>query len=96
MLVDLSNDDKVKVMNEGWNECLKNHLCGNYISIDLEGLEYKDNEWMIDTEEFNLIAFTEFGTYHYNYDFDFTFDENLNQFVEDVTEYLINCINDKD
>ena len=81
---------KQQILTDGFNECIKNHLCGNYIGMsDVEGLECTDIEWCINTDKLQMIAFTEFGTYHYDYDFDFDFDSNLNTFVEGLQGYLI-------
>ena len=86
--------DRTKILLNGFNECMKHHTCGNYISMpDVEGLESTDIEWYVNTESSQLIAFTEFGTYHHQYDFDFSFDSNLNTFVEGLQEFLINEVN---
>ena len=82
--------DRTKILLNGFNECMKHHTCGNYISMsDVEGLESTDIEWCVNTESSQLVAFTEFGTYHHQYDFDFSFDSNLNTFVEGLQEFLI-------
>ena len=86
--------DKAQILLNGFNECMKHHTCGNYISMsDVEGLESTDIEWYVNTESSQLIAFTEFGTYHHQYDFDFSFDDNLNTFVEGLQEFLISEVN---
>ena len=85
--------DRAQILLNGFNECLKRHTCGNYISMpDVEGLESTDIEWYVNTESSQLIAFTEFGTYHHQYDYDFSFDENLNAFVEGLQDFLMNEI----
>lgn len=95
MLVDLSNDDKVKIIQEGFNNTWCED-CGHFVHVGCEGLKNKSIECYINTDRFELIALTEFGTYHYNYDFDFSFDENLYNFIDDLSEYLTECINNKD
>ena len=81
--------EKKRILTDGFDECMKNYLCGNYISMsDVEGLERTDIEWYIDTDKLQMVALTEFGAYHYNYDYDFNFDSNLNAFVEELREYL--------
>lgn len=75
-------------IQEGYEECMRNHTCGNYISMsDVEGLEHSDIEWFYNSSQ--LIAYTEFGTYHYDYDVDFSFDDNLFSFVDELREYLM-------
>ena len=86
--------DRTKILLNGFNECLKHHTCGDYISMsDVEGLDSTDITWYVNTNSSQLIAFTEFGTYHHQYDFDFSFDENLNIFVGGLREFLINEVN---
>ena len=68
--------DRTKILLNGFNECMKHHTCGNYISMsDVEGLESTDIEWYVNTESSQLIAFTEFGTYHYQYHLEYLFEE---------------------
>lgn len=86
--------DKKLILLNGFIECLKNHLCGNYISMsDVDGLDNSDIEWFVNTDTLQLVAFTEFGTYHHQYDFDFSFDENLNTFIDGLREFLTNEVN---
>ena len=86
--------DRTKILLNGFNECLKHHTCGDYINMsDVEGLDSTDIEWYVNTNSSQLIAFTEFGTYHHQYDFDFSFDENLNTFVDGLREFLTNEVN---
>ena len=88
--------DRTKILLNGFNECLKHHTCGDYISMsDVEGLDSTDITWYVNTNSSQLIAFTEFGTYHHQYDFDFSFDENLNIFVDGLREFLINEVSAK-
>ena len=86
--------DKAQILLNGFDECMKHYTCGNYISMsDVEGLESTDIEWYVNTGSSQLIALTEFGTYHHQYDYDFSFDSNLNTFVEGLQEFLINKVN---
>lgn len=85
--------EKQMILINGFDECMKNHLCGNYISMsDIENLEYTDIQWHVNTNELQMVALTEFGSYHHNYDYDFNFDSNLNAFVEGLQEFLTNEI----
>ena len=87
---------KAQILLNGFNDCMKHHLCGNYISMsDVEGLESSDIEWFVNTDNLQMVALTEFGTYHHQYDYDFSFDSNLNTFVETLQEFLINEVNNK-
>ena len=82
--------DRAKILLNGFNKCMKYHTCGNYISMsDIEGLESTTIEWYVNIDSLQMIARTEFGTYHHQYDFDFSFDDNLNAFVEGLQEFLI-------
>lgn len=75
-------------IREGYVKCMRNHTCGNYINMsDVEGLKCSDIEWSYMKEQ--LIAYTEFGTYHYDYDVDFSFDDNLFSFVDELREHLM-------
>lgn len=65
------------------NRCMENHLCGNYIHI-----KGQDVEWGIDLEKLGLCAFTDFGTYFFEYDFDCDFDTNLQAFYEELVDFL--------
>lgn len=82
-----------QILLDGFDACMEHHTCGNYINMsDVEGLEYPDIEWFVDTDKLQLVALTEFGSYHYQYDFDFDFDNNLNEFVSELREFLYNSI----
>lgn len=84
---------KQQVLMNGFDECMKHHLCGNYISMsDIEGLESSDIEWFVNTDSLQMVALTEFGSFHHQYDYDFSFDENLNTFVEGLQDFLMNEI----
>ena len=86
--------DRAQILLNGFNEGMKHHTCGNYISMsDVEGLESTDIEWYVNTESAQLLAFTESGTSHHQYEYDFSFDSNLNTFVEGLQEFLINEVN---
>ena len=90
---DLTLEEKQQVLMNGFDECMKHHLCGNYISMsDIEGLESSDIEWFVNTDSLQMVALTEFGTYHHQYDYDFSFDDNLNTFVEGLQDFLMNEI----
>lgn len=92
--LELTIRQKQQILLNGFNDCMKYHLCGNYISMsDVEGLELTDIEWFINTDKLQMVALTEFGTYHHQYDYYFSFDENLNTFVEGLREFLINEVN---
>ena len=81
---------RAQILLNGFNECMKYHTCGNYISMsDIEGLESTNIEWYVNIDSLQMVARTEFGTYNYQYDFDFSFDDNLNAFVEGLQEFLI-------
>ena len=91
MITELSLEEQKQVLENGFNECMKNHLCGNYFNMsDIDGLEYSDIEWFANTDNMQLVAFTEFGTYHMDYDFDFSFDSNLQEFYSELVEFLYN------
>lgn len=85
--------EKQMILINGFNECMKNHLCGNYISMsDIENLECADIQWHVNTNKLQMVALTEFGSYHHDYDYDFNFDSNLNTFIEGLQEFLTNEI----
>ena len=91
-----STTERAQLLLNGFNECLKHHICGNYISMpDIEGLESTDIEWFVNTDSLQMIALTEFGTYHHQYNYDFSFDDNLNTFVEGLQEFLTNELNNR-
>ena len=90
---DLTLEEKQQVLIDGFHECMKHHLSGNYISMsDIEGLEYSDIEWFVNTDRLQMVALTEFGPYHYQYDYDFSFDDNLNAFIEGLQDFLMSEI----
>ena len=87
------NTTKKQILIDGVNECIKHHLCGNYISVaDIDGLDSTDIEWNIDVDTLQILAYTDFGVYRYDYDYYFSFDENLNTFVEGLQEFLVNKV----
>ena len=87
---DLTTEQKQQILTDGFNDCMKHHTCGNYISMsDVEGLESSNIEWFVNTDSLQMVALTEFGIYHHQYDYDFSFDNNLNTFVEGLREFLI-------
>lgn len=91
-----TTEQKQQILINGFNDCMRSHVCGNYISMsDVEGLESSDVEWYVNTDNLQMVALTEFGTYHHQYDYDFSFDSNLNMFVEALQEFLINEVNNK-
>ena len=93
MTTDLTIDQKKQILTDGFNDCMKHHICGNYISMsDVEGLESSDIEWFVNADSLQMVAITEFGAYHRQYDYDFSFDSNLNTFVEGLQEFLSNCL----
>ena len=93
---DLTTEQKQQILSNGFDECMKHHTCGNYISMsDVEGLESTNIEWYVNTESSQMVALTEFGTYHHQYDYDFSFDDNLNTFVEGLQEFLMNEVNNR-
>ena len=86
----MTNEQKQQILINGFNDCMKHHLCGNYINMsDMEGLESPEIEWYVNTDSLQMVALTEFGTYHHQYHYDFSFDDNLNTFVEGLQEFLI-------
>ena len=90
---DLTLEQKQQVLMNGFDDCMKHHLCGNYISMsDIEGLEDSDIEWFVNTDRLQMVALTEFGSYHYQYDYGFSFDDNLNAFVEGLQDFLMSEI----
>ena len=92
-MTDLTLEEKQQVLMNGFDECMKHHLCGNYISMsDVDGLEDSDIEWFVNTDSLQMVALTDFGTFHHQYDYDFSFDENLNTFVEGLQDFLMNEI----
>ena len=93
-MTDLTLEEKQQILMNGFDECMKHHLCGNYISMsDVEGLDNSDIEWFVNTDSLQMVALTDFGTYHHQYDYDFSFDDNLNTFVEGLQDFLINEVN---
>ena len=95
-VTDLTTEQKQQILTVGFNDCMKHHLCGNYISMsDVEGLEGLSIEWFVNTDSLQMVALTEFGTYHHQYDYDFSFDDNLNTFVEGLQEFLMNEVNNR-
>ena len=87
-------EQKQQILTDGFNDCMKYHTCGNYISMsDVEGLGSSNIEWFVNTNSLQMVALTEFGTYHYQYDYDFSFDDNLNAFVEGLQEFLTDEVN---
>ena len=88
--IELTLKQKRQVLIDGFNECTKYRTCGNYLSMsDLAGLEYSDIECFVNTDRLQMIALTEFGTYHHQYDYDFSLDSNLNTFIEGLQEFII-------
>ena len=96
MTTDLTTEQKQQILNNGFDECMKHHTCGNYISMsDVAGLESPNIEWYVNKDTLKMAAPTEFGTYHHQYYYDFSFDENLNTFVEGLQEFLMNEVNNR-
>ena len=96
MTTDLTTEQKQQILKNGFNDCMKYHTCGNYLSMsDVAGLESQNIEWYVNTDSLQMVALTEFGTYHHQYDYDFSFDDNLNTFVEGLQEFLTNEVNNK-
>ena len=92
-MTDLTLEQKQQILMNGFDECMKHHLCGNYISMsDVDGLEDSDIEWFVNTDSLQMVALTEFGTFHHQYDYDFSFDDNLNTFVEGLQDFLMSEI----
>ena len=92
-MTDLTLEEKQQILMNGFDECMKHHLCGNYISMsDIEGIEDSDIEWFVNTDSLQMVALTEFGTFHHQYDYDFSFDDNLNTFVEGLQDFLMSEI----
>ena len=93
-MTDLTIERKQQILTKGFDECMKHHLCGNYISMsDVDGLDNSDIEWFANTDSLQMVALTEFGTFYHQYDYDCSFDENLNVFVEGLQDFLINEVN---
>ena len=92
-MTDLTLEQKQQILMNGFDECMKHHLCGNYISMsDVDGLEDSDIEWFVNTDSLQMVALTDFGTFHHQYDYDFSFDDNLNTFVEGLQDFLMSEI----
>ena len=92
-MTDLTTEQKQQILTNEFDECMKHHLCGNYISMsDVDGLDNSDIEWFVNTDSLQMVALTDFGTYHHQYDYDFSFDDNLNTFVEGLQDFLLNEI----
>ena len=92
-MTDLTLEEKQQILMNGFDECMKHHLCGNYISMsDIDGLENPDIEWFVNTDSLQMVALTDFGTFHHQYDYDFSFDDNLNVFVEGLQDFLMSEI----
>ena len=92
-MTDLTLEQKQQILMNGFDECMKHHLCGNYISMsDVDGLEDSDIEWFVNTDSLQMVALTDFGTFHHQYDYDFSFDENLNTFIEGLQDFLMSEI----
>ena len=87
----LTTEQKQQILTDGFYNCMKHCICGNYISMsDVEGLENSDIVWSVNTDSLQMVALTEFGAYHHQYDYDFSFDSNLNTFVEGLQDFLYN------
>ena len=90
-MTDLTLEEKQQILTNGFDDCMKHHLCGNYISMsDVDGLDSSDIEWFVNTDSLQMVALTDFGTFHHRYDYDFSFDNNLNTFVEGLQDFLVN------
>ena len=81
----MNNEDKRNLLTQKWWECRRNHLCGDYIHINGQDLQWGIE---ITPEHFQLLCYTNKGVYRFDYDFDYDFDLNLQAFIEEVTEYL--------
>ena len=93
-MIDLTLEQKQQILTNGFDDCMKHHLCGNYISMsDINGLDSSDIEWFVNTDSLQMVALTDFGTFHHQYDYDFSFDDNLNTFVEGLQDFLVNEVN---
>lgn len=81
----MNDEEKRNLLTTKWWECRKNHLCGDYIHINGQDLQ-----WGVEmtTEHFQLICHTDNGIYKLEYDFDFDFDTNLQSFFDGLQEYL--------
>ena len=90
---ELSSKEKREILQQGFDECIKNHLCGNYLGFhdyeDILQMDSYDIEWYVDKDTLTLVANTEYGLFFTNYDFDFSFDSNLICFYEELLEFLI-------
>lgn len=85
MTTDYTKEQKKTYLDKSFNEIMKNHRCGNYISIDDDCIE-----WATDSEAETFVAYTEFGTFTHHYNWDFCYDMNLQTFVEGVIEFVLN------
>lgn len=83
MLTNLTKQEKEQILTDGFQQCMINHLCGNYIRIGEH-----DYEWTVQLDKLRFIAFTDYGTYSYDYDFDYSFDSNLQEFVEQLEDFI--------
>lgn len=77
--------DKVNIMEAARRKCLANHLCGDYIRLCGE-----DILWDIEARKYNynLLAYTSKGIIKHKYDFDLTFNENLCNLVDRISNKL--------
>lgn len=81
----ISKEERKEFLEKKFQEVMKNHLCGNYISID----DDTTVEWFTNYNTEQFIALTEYGSYHHQYDFDFSYDSNLETFVENVINFVL-------
>ena len=84
-MIRLAKEKREEHLKKMFDEVMKTHLCGNYISID-------DNttvEWFTNYEQETFVAFTEYGSFTHHYDWDFSYDSNLEAFIEDVIQFVL-------
>ena len=81
----LNVSEEVKILTTAKNKCLSNHLCGDYLRLCGE-----DIFWNIEARKYNynLLAYTSKGIIKHKYDFDFTFNENLCNLVDRISNKL--------
>lgn len=79
----ITKEEKQAHLHQMWDETMSHHLCGNYIGIEDECVE-----WFINYDNEEFVALTEYGSYHHKYDWDFSYDANLQAFIEDVIEFV--------
>ena len=85
----MNKEEKETFLKNKFDQIMTNHICGNYITIDIDDVQ-DEVEWFTNYDTEKFVALTEYGTYSHQYDWDYDYDTNLNSFVEDLINFIIN------